>query len=118
MTDGTWDQAAFRAGVQAELDAFLDDQAARLAPLGDDAARLLEEGRTSVSGGKRFRAAFCWWGHHAVAPVTDDRAVLRAASALELLHASALVHDDLMDASDTRRAPRIRDAPPGGDAAG
>ncbi len=106
MTQG-WDgpaQAAFRAGVQAELDGFLDRQALRLEPLGDDAHRLVAEARASVSGGKRFRAAFCWWGHHAVTPEADDEtAVLRAAASLELLHASALVHDDLMDASDTRR---------------
>ena len=33
----------------------------------------------------------------------EATALLRAAAALEMLHASALVHDDYMDASDTRR---------------
>jgi geranylgeranyl diphosphate synthase type I len=33
----------------------------------------------------------------------DEEALIRACASLELLHASALVHDDLMDASDTRR---------------
>lgn len=99
-----WDPAPFRARVQQVLEAFLDEQAVRLAPLGDDAARLLAEARTSVSGGKRFRAAFCWWGFRAVRPdVPDEDALARACAALELLHASALVHDDYMDASDTRR---------------
>ncbi|MFI2707583.1 polyprenyl synthetase family protein, partial [Nocardioides sp. CER28] len=69
-----------------------------------DAARLLEQARVTVSGGKRFRAAFCYWGHRAFAPDgVDDDALIRACAALELLHASALVHDDYMDASDTRR---------------
>src|SRR5690606_33336973 len=95
---------AFADGVQSVLDDFLDEQATRLAPLGADAVRLLDEARATVSGGKRFRAAFCWWGYRAVQPeVTDHRALLRACASLELLHASALVHDDLMDASDTRR---------------
>jgi geranylgeranyl diphosphate synthase type I len=101
-----WDPAYFRGAVQAELDAFLDDQALLLAPLGPDADRLLTEARAVVSGGKRFRAAFCFWGYAAVAgrpSGATERAVLRAAAALELLHASALAHDDLMDASDTRR---------------
>lgn len=99
-----WDPAAFRDRVQGVLDDFLDDQAARLSPLGDDAARLVAEARTSVTGGKRFRAAFCYWGFRAIQPdVPDDTALVRACAALELLHASALVHDDLMDASDTRR---------------
>jgi geranylgeranyl diphosphate synthase type I len=100
-----WDPAAFRARVQAALDTFLDEQGERLAPLGADAARLLAEARASVSGGKRFRAAFCYWGFHAVAGSADEveDALVRACASLELLHASALVHDDYMDASDTRR---------------
>jgi geranylgeranyl diphosphate synthase, type I len=86
------------------LDAFLDEMSDRLAPLGADAARLLDEARGAVSGGKRFRAAFCYWGYRAVRPeVEDEHALVRACAALELLHASALVHDDYMDASDTRR---------------
>lgn len=100
----SWDGAAFRASIQEVLDEFLDEMADRLGPLGPDAARLLEEARTSVRGGKRFRAAFCYWGYRALRPeVEDERALLRACAALELLHASALVHDDYMDASDTRR---------------
>ncbi|GAB3265845.1 polyprenyl synthetase family protein [Nocardioides dilutus] len=99
----TWDVEGFRARVQDALTEALDAQAERLAPLGGDAQRLVAAARTSVAGGKMFRASFCWWGHHAVAAPADERAVTRACAALELLHASALVHDDLMDASDTRR---------------
>jgi geranylgeranyl diphosphate synthase type I len=99
-----WDGDAFRASIQQALDEFLGEMESRLAPLGADAARLLEEARGMVSGGKRFRAAFCYWGYRAVQPdVEDERALLRACASLELLHASALVHDDYMDASDTRR---------------
>lgn len=102
-----WDSAAFRDRVQSALDAFVDEQAAVLAPLGDDAERLVREARAAVSGGKRLRAAFCYWGHRAVAPEpaddADEAALVRACASLELLHASALVHDDFMDASDTRR---------------
>jgi geranylgeranyl diphosphate synthase type I len=99
----TWDQDRFRTRVQLALDAFLDGQSERLRPLGADAARLVAEARTSVAGGKMFRASFCWWGHHAVAAPDDPDALVRASASLELLHASALVHDDYMDASDTRR---------------
>ena len=103
-----WDAGGFRSRVQAALDDFLAEQADRLAPLGPDATRLSAEARLAVSGGKRFRAAFCYWGFQAVLPhppgtPEDDRAVLRACAALEVLHASALAHDDYMDASDTRR---------------
>ncbi|GAA2117269.1 polyprenyl synthetase family protein [Nocardioides bigeumensis] len=105
-----WDVGRFRDDLQEVLDEFLVEQADRLAPLGPDASLLHDEARAAVSGGKRFRAAFCYWGHHAVRdlegpePTADEeRAVLRAAAALEILHASALAHDDYMDASDTRR---------------
>ncbi len=99
-----WDPTAFRAAIQQVLDEFLDEQSTRLAPLGPDAERLMTRARESLSGGKRFRAAFCWWGYRAVSPqVEDELALLRACAALELLQASALVHDDLMDDSDTRR---------------
>jgi geranylgeranyl diphosphate synthase type I len=103
-THAAWDAALFRSDIESALQEFVDEQAVRLDPLGPDARVLLEHARTSVSGGKRFRAAFCWWGHHAVSDQLDDPAsLLRACASLELLHASALVHDDYMDASDTRR---------------
>jgi geranylgeranyl diphosphate synthase type I len=102
--DGSSEGAAFRERLDKALGEYLDEMRERLGPLGPDAASLLEEGRRCVSGGKRFRAAFCWWGYRSVRPDVDDEdALLRACAALELLHASALVHDDFMDASDTRR---------------
>ncbi|MDT0201235.1 polyprenyl synthetase family protein [Nocardioides sp. AE5] len=99
------DTDAFRAGLQAVVDDFLTAQTTRLAPLGPDAARLLDAAREAITGGKRFRAAFCYWGYRAVAAPSPDEetALLKACASLELLHASALVHDDYMDASDTRR---------------
>jgi len=98
-----WDAAAFRAAVSTALAAFVDEQAGRLGPLGEDAALLVDQARRSLSGGKRLRAAFCYWGYRAVREPDDEAGLLRAVGALELLHASALVHDDYMDASDTRR---------------
>ncbi|MGY2875313.1 geranylgeranyl diphosphate synthase, type I [Marmoricola sp. URHA0025 HA25] len=98
-----WDPAAFRSGVEDALLDFIDQQSAWLAELGEDATRLVDHARLSVTGGKRFRAAFCWWGHLAVAEPDDRAALLKACASLELLHASALVHDDVMDASDVRR---------------
>ena len=100
----TWDPTELRSAVQAELDAFVDEQARRLAPLGEDADQLVRAAHEAVRGGKRFRAAFCHWGYRAARDdVADPAALTRACAALELLHASALVHDDYMDASATRR---------------
>ncbi|GAA2494882.1 polyprenyl synthetase family protein [Streptomyces thermolineatus] len=59
-----------------------------------------------LGGGKRLRPAFLWWAWRACGgpPSGDDaEAVLRAAAALELIQACALIHDDLMDGSPLRR---------------
>ncbi|HET8717374.1 MAG TPA: polyprenyl synthetase family protein [Nocardioidaceae bacterium] len=105
--DPSWDDSAFRGAVQAVLDGFVAEQGRGLAPLGPDVAELVAAAREAVSGGKRLRAAFCYWGYRCVTDASPGspahHAVVRAAAALELLHASALVHDDLMDGSDTRR---------------
>ena len=57
-----------------------------------------------LAGGKRLRPTFAYWGWRAVgrpgAPLDE---VLPALAALELMHTFALVHDDVMDNSDTRR---------------
>jgi geranylgeranyl diphosphate synthase, type I len=64
-----------------------------------------------LGGGKRLRPTFAWWGWRGAGGSPNDpqaRAVLRAVSSLELIQACALVHDDLMDDSTTRRgAPTV-----------
>src|SRR4051812_28625730 len=57
-----------------------------------------------LAGGKRLRPTFAYWGWRSVCrpgAALDD--VLPALAALELMHTFALVHDDVMDDSDTRR---------------
>lgn len=56
-----------------------------------------------LSGGKRLRPAFCTLGYLGAGGPGDDPALLDAAVALELLHTFALIHDDVMDGSSTRR---------------
>jgi len=56
-----------------------------------------------LSGGKRLRPVFAYWGWQAVATRDPDPDVLLLFSALELLHAWALIHDDVIDHSTTRR---------------
>ncbi|WP_424185118.1 polyprenyl synthetase family protein [Actinokineospora sp. G85] len=62
--------------------------------------------RFVLGGGKRLRPTFAWWGWRGAGGAgggPEAEAVLRAVSALELIQACALVHDDLMDASSLRR---------------
>jgi geranylgeranyl diphosphate synthase type I len=91
--------------VTDQLRDYLRERRRGAAYIGADYADLtaaLEE--FVLRGGKRLRPAFAYWGWRAVSP--DDTAgpdILRLFAALELLHACALVHDDVIDASATRR---------------
>ena len=93
----------FRGAVGDALRSFITGQSERLAGIGERAELLSELALAFTAGGKRLRPAFCWWGYQAVEETTDLDALLRAAASLDLLHVSALMHDDVMDASDVRR---------------
>ena len=93
-----------RGRVERVLESFLVSRRDEMAALTAEAADLVDEIRRLVAaGGKRIRPAFCYWGHRA-AGGTDGEPILRAAAALELFHTFALIHDDVMDESDTRRS--------------
>lgn len=59
--------------------------------------------RLVLSGGKRLRAAFCHWSFVGAGGDADDPLALDACAAFEFLQAFALIHDDVMDGSPTRR---------------
>ncbi len=96
--------AELRDAVGTELSRFLDARGSSLLGLGPETADLLGLAGAFTAGGKRLRPAFCCWGYLAAAGGSEVPAwLVRAAASLDLLHVSALVHDDVMDASDTRR---------------
>lgn len=65
----------------------------------------LEEGarRLLGAGGKRFRPTLCLLSYLANGGRPFSPAVLDVAAFLELVHTGTLVHDDIIDDSDTRR---------------
>ena len=96
----------FREAVSAEITAFLAEQATVLESMGPELVPVQLMASQLLCGGKRLRPAFCVWGYVAAAGRPDEielRSLLTAAASLDLLHASALVHDDVMDSSDLRR---------------
>lgn len=96
--------AGFRDAVGERLRAFIDERSRALEATQPQIEPLFELARAFTAGGKRLRPAFCAWGWLAAAPAPSDPApLLRAAASLDLLHVSALMHDDVMDDSDTRR---------------
>jgi geranylgeranyl diphosphate synthase type I len=90
----------FLAGYLTERRAELPDLAATFAQAVDALSDF------ALRGGKRLRPTFAWWAWRAAGGEPDGpraEAVLHAVSALELIQACALVHDDIMDASELRR---------------
>lgn len=90
-------------GIEGTLADFLAAQIASLDAVDPALGGLARTTRDLVlAGGKRLRPTFAYWGWRAV---SDDpiEPVLPALAALELMHTFALVHDDVMDESATRR---------------
>jgi geranylgeranyl diphosphate synthase type I len=92
----------FLASVEKRLEEFIDERCEILVDVGPDLEPVARALREMARGGKRLRATFCYWGWRGAGGVVPDAAV-DGAAALELFHLGALVHDDLMDHSDTRR---------------
>jgi geranylgeranyl diphosphate synthase type I len=105
--------------VQTNLDNFCVKQRNDFEAISSDLVPVVDYTQSLLQGGKRFRALFCYWAwraalnessyHQSEQEVNDsEQAIAGIAASLEMFHAAALVHDDLLDQSDTRRgAPAI-----------
>jgi geranylgeranyl diphosphate synthase type I len=105
--------------VQANLDSFCQKQRTDFEAISADLIPVVDYTQSLLQGGKRFRALFCYWAwraclsdssyHQSEQEIQDsEQAIAGIAASLEMFHAAALVHDDLLDQSDTRRgAPAI-----------
>jgi geranylgeranyl diphosphate synthase type I len=96
------DAEDLRSRVHKVLDDFLSRQVATLEAVSPDCAPMVEAVADLMRGGKRLRPAFCYWAWRG-AGGADGEEILAAATALEFFQAAALIHDDVMDDSDTRR---------------
>ena len=102
--------------VDERLSSFVSSREEAMSELSPDLAHLAEYVTALLANGKRFRARFCYWGWRAAGhspdaidavggteSLDDLHHVVSLATSLEVFHAAALVHDDIMDNSDTRR---------------
>lgn len=105
-TDADWAEGQlnlFRNRFDPILAAFLAKETEAARTIRPELAELLKVSAEFImAGGKRLRPAFTYFGYKAVGD-QDDEAILKAAVPMELVHAGALVHDDVMDNSDVRR---------------
>jgi geranylgeranyl diphosphate synthase type I len=94
--------AAVESVLTVELAVRRAEVAAIDPRLTDDVDRLVHH---LFGGGKRLRPQFlcAGWQAATVGTAAVPAGVLKAAAALELIQACALIHDDIIDRSDTRR---------------
>ncbi|MBQ1100633.1 polyprenyl synthetase family protein [Streptomyces sp. b94] len=98
-----FDPAHIRSTVERLLYEFLDQQELAASDVGEVAlfTGLLRD--MIAAGGKRVRPVLCVTGWQAVRDDPPPPVVYRVAASIELFHAFALIHDDIMDNSGTRR---------------
>jgi geranylgeranyl diphosphate synthase type I len=98
--------ADVRDRVSGRVVTALDEHTAHFAEAGGPLHDFLAPARGLLGGGKRLRAQLCAAGWVAAGGGTDAAAlepIVLAGSALELFQGTALVHDDVIDGSLTRR---------------
>ncbi|MGW5658666.1 polyprenyl synthetase family protein [Streptomyces sp. NPDC003758] len=101
MRGDRWEPAAFKIRIDEVVRRFVAQEADRFAEIDPLLGPVAEQLEAAVADGKRLRAAFCYWGWRAVGQPDSD-ALVRAAASMELVHAAAVVHDDLIDDSPLR----------------
>lgn len=99
----TMDAAWFRTQVQDRMQDLLLGYQQRAGNIAKASEPLVASIANLVEGGKRLRALLAWWGWQGAGGAADDPRIIDAGVALELFQAAALIHDDILDRSDTRR---------------
>ena len=91
-----------RKDIDQHLYTLVDKFCAELIDIDPQLVQVAEALKDYLSQGKRFRSIFALIGYIGAGGQLEPK-IYRAAVALEFLQACALIHDDLMDGSDTRR---------------
>src|SRR6478735_3151087 len=96
------DLDVLRRRVQQAIDGQIAGATQSLAAIGEETAPLVAAVSGLLTGGKGLRAGFLYWGYRAAGGADSD-ALVRLAASMEFFQGAALLHDDVMDRSDTRR---------------
>lgn len=93
---------AYKQKIDPLIEEYFD---ARIKDANDEdefiAGALRHAKKLALSGGKRIRGAYMYYGHLA-AGGRDDQRILQASIGIELVHLFLLVHDDIMDRDPLR----------------
>ena len=96
MDVGPLDRERLRDRVQDVLDRVVAHQRGLLLEVDPACAELADAAGRLVSGGKRLRAAFAYWGWRA-AGGDDAVTAVEVGAALELFQAAALLHESFAE---------------------
>ncbi|MEP7162292.1 MAG: polyprenyl synthetase family protein [Candidatus Moraniibacteriota bacterium] len=92
----------FKARLDPEMAAYFDELLKKTRKEDEAVADALEHvKKITLSGGKRLRPAFMYYGYLA-AGGTDRGRILKTAIAVELIHMYLLIHDDIIDRDELR----------------
>lgn len=94
---------AFVADVETVLASWFDEQRDFARGIAAAAEPVVESIAQLSTGGKRTRAQLLYWAWRSAGGAADSPVPRGAAAGLELFQTAALVHDDIIDRSATRR---------------
>lgn len=99
----SYDMNSMRSAINRALSEFIKSENSYLARIGpelDPVASGIES--FLLDSGKRLRPLFAFVGFLGAGGEASPQ-IIKALSSIELIHVCALIHDDVMDGSDTRR---------------
>ncbi|MHC6177091.1 polyprenyl synthetase family protein [Glutamicibacter sp. X7] len=94
---------AYASSVAESLTEFLDLKEQEVAQITNSATEIVRAIKDLSAGGKRLRPLFAYWGFRGAGGPEQSQDIVKVGVSLELFQAAALIHDDLIDNSDTRR---------------
>ena len=94
--------AGFKKQLDGELTAYLDNKIKEAKKQDFFTANLAKQAKKIIlSGGKRLRPAFMYWGYIASGG-QDRKKILKTSISIELVHNFLLMHDDIIDHGEKR----------------
>lgn len=94
--------------LEESMKDFFAEQGEIMAQVSTETLPLLDSIAALSTGGKRLRALLAYWGYRGAGGAELSESIIKAGLAIELFQTAALIHDDIIDASDTRRgAPSV-----------
>lgn len=102
------ESASYLKALEEATAHFFQQQEAVMQAISPETLPLLEAIAALSTGGKRLRALLAYWGYRGAGGSPLHQDAIKAGLAIELFQTAALIHDDIIDASDTRRgAPSV-----------